>query len=564
MTVTNERLNGNRTNPFPMKDPLFVPRERYYDREFFELEKEHLWRRTWQMACRLEEIPEVGDFTEYVICDQSIIVVREREDRIRAFYNACRHRATELLKGSGSLLGGQIVCPFHGWRWNSDGSSSFVYGAEAFAAECLKPDDIKLQECLSDVWGGCVWINLDPEAAPLQEMLAPAAAILDPLALADMKVWWWKEVVLDVNWKMAMEAFLEGYHTMRTHTQLTMGAGEDWPAGSILYDTFEHGHSRFWMKPSDEPMSAEMFIEFARVLWEGQDAMTLERDVRVFEGIRNRPDAQENAAPVAIAALYEYSAGAGIPLPQLTPEQMGQWGGEVFLFPNFFVLPQYGNALSYRCRPYGDDPEKCLFEVWSLTLYPEGHDPGRASLMGRFAQDDEELGPDPEAGLQQHGAAAEGTPLGQLQGVAAGDGVGRRHHQLAPRGRPLHRRLAVGGSPGSSPDSCRTRKHPPPNRRTRSTSNPVGPISTCARASRSSRRHGVRVTSGRPPAGGRQNAVPAPWRSSRAANSSPPWNPWRTPGCARCLSATVRGVAWRARRVLSPSAPSPSANRGYG
>ena len=284
MTVTNERLNGKRTNPFPMQDPLFVPRERYYDREFFELEKEHLWRHTWQMACRLEEIPEVGDFTEYVICDQSIIVVREREDRIRAFYNACRHRATELLKGSGSLLGGQIVCPFHGWRWNSDGSSSFVYGAEAFAAECLKPDDIKLQECLSDVWGGCVWINLDPEAAPLQEMLAPAAAILDPLGLADMKVWWWKEIVLDVNWKMAMEAFLEGYHTMRTHTQLTMGAGEDWPAGSILYDTFEHGHSRFWMKPSDEPMSVEMFIEFARVLWEGQDAMTLERDVRRLRG----------------------------------------------------------------------------------------------------------------------------------------------------------------------------------------------------------------------------------------------------------------------------------------
>jgi hypothetical protein len=136
-------------------------------------------------------------------------------------------------------------------------------------------------------------------------------------------------------------------------------------------------------------MGIEMFIEFARVLWEGQDAMTLEQDVRVFEGLRHRPDAQENAAPVAIGALYEYAAGAGIPLPQLTPEQMGQWGGEIFLFPNFFVLPQYGNALSYRCRPHEDNPEKCRFEVWSLTLYPEGHEPGRATLRGRFAQDDE-------------------------------------------------------------------------------------------------------------------------------------------------------------------------------
>jgi len=389
MTLT-ERTSGNRTNPFPMQDRISVPRERYYDREFFELEKEKLWRHTWQVACRLEEIPEVGDFTEYVICDQSLLVVRESEQRIRTFYNACRHRATELLKGSGSLLGGQIVCPFHGWRWNSDGSNSFVYGSEAFAAECLKPEDIKLQECRSAVWGGCVWINLDLDAKPLEEMLLPAASILEALGFGDMKVWWWKEIVLDANWKLAMEAFLEGYHTMRTHPQLTMGLGEDWPAGAIGYETFDHGHSRFWIEPSDEPVSIEMFIEFARLLWEGQDAMTLENDVRVFEGLRRRPDAQENAAPIAISALYEYATGSGIPLPQLTPEQMTQWGGEIFLFPNFFVLPQYGNALSYRFRPFDDDPEKCLFEVWSLTLYPEGHEPGRATLRGRFAQDDEE------------------------------------------------------------------------------------------------------------------------------------------------------------------------------
>ncbi|HMD46462.1 MAG TPA: aromatic ring-hydroxylating dioxygenase subunit alpha [Acidimicrobiales bacterium] len=390
MTVADERLNGSRVNAHPMRDRLHVPRERYYDREFFELEKERLWRHTWQMACRLEEIPEVGDFTEYVICDQSILLVRESDDQIRAFYNACPHRATELLKGSGTLFGAQIVCPFHGWRWNSDGTSSFVYGREAFAAECLDPEDIKLKECRSDVWGGCVWINLDPDAEPLLEALSPAASILDPLGVANMRVWWWKEIVLHVNWKLAMEAFLEGYHTMRTHSQLTMGLGEAWDAGSISYETFDHGHSRFWGTPSDQTMPADVFIESARLLWEGQDAMTLERDVRVFEGIRHRPEAQTDAAPVAIAALYEYAQGAGIPLPVLTPQQMGQWGGEVFLFPNFFVLPQFGNALSYRCRPYGDDPEMCRFEVWSLTLYPLGEEPGRAVLSGRFAQDDAE------------------------------------------------------------------------------------------------------------------------------------------------------------------------------
>ncbi len=391
MTVVNERLNGTRMNPYPMRNDLFVPRERYYDRDFFELEKERLWRHTWLMAARLEEVPEVGDYTEFEICGQSIIVVRQSEDTVRAFHNVCRHRATELLKGSGTLLGGQIVCPFHGWRWNSDGSPSFLYGQEAFAAECLKPDDIKLQEVRSDTWGGCLFVNLDDEAPPLKEMLSPATDILDPLNFAQMRVWWWKEVVLNVNWKLAMEAFLEGWHVMRTHPELTLGAGEDYPADAIKYDTFEHGHSRFWVGDGEHgPIPADYFIENARVLWEGQDAMTLERDVRVFESIRHRPEAKDDAAPVAIAALYEYARGAGIPLPELTPTHMAQWGGEVFLFPNFFVLPQYGNALSYRCRPWNDDPEWCRFEVWSLTLYPEGEEPGRAQLKGRFAQDDVE------------------------------------------------------------------------------------------------------------------------------------------------------------------------------
>ncbi len=64
------------------------------------------------------------------------------------------------------------------------------------------------------------------------------------------------------------------------------------------------------------------------------------------------------------------------------------WGGQAFVFPNFFVLPQYANALCYRVRPYNNDPEWCRFEVWSLTTYPESFEPRRARLKGRYAQDD--------------------------------------------------------------------------------------------------------------------------------------------------------------------------------
>jgi phenylpropionate dioxygenase-like ring-hydroxylating dioxygenase large terminal subunit len=373
--------------PFAMRDPLHVPRERYYDREFFELEKEHLWPKVWQMACRLEEIPEPGDFVEYEICDQSIIVVRQADRSIKAFHNACRHRATQLAKGSGRLGGGQIVCPFHGWRWNLDGSNSLVYGEEAFAPECVRAEDLKLPECQVDTWGACVWINMDPDARPLRDALSPGAQLLDGVGVGNMRVWWWKEVILHANWKMAQEAFLEGYHTMRTHPQLTMGLGEAWDAAMLGYTTFDNGHARFQSAGINDGLTADQFIEFARVLWEGQDAMTLERDIRIFEGLRNKVPAGEDFGTAAVAALYEYAAGAGIPMAPLS-ESMSLWGGEVFLFPNYFMLPQFGNSLAYRIRPHNDDPEWCRFEVWSLTTYPEGQEPGRAALKGRFAQDD--------------------------------------------------------------------------------------------------------------------------------------------------------------------------------
>jgi len=131
MTQLDERTA---TVPFAVTDPWWIDRERYYDRTFFELERDRLWNSVWQMACRLEEIPAVGDYVEYTICDQSVLVVRTGPEQIKGYYNACRHRATQLALGCGSFRGGQIVCPFHGWRWNIDGSPSFIYGAEGFAA----------------------------------------------------------------------------------------------------------------------------------------------------------------------------------------------------------------------------------------------------------------------------------------------------------------------------------------------------------------------------------------------------------------------------------------------
>jgi phenylpropionate dioxygenase-like ring-hydroxylating dioxygenase large terminal subunit len=384
--------------PFAMSDRSFVPKERYFSREFFELEKKYLWPYAWQMAARLEEIPHPGDFVEYEIAGNSVLIVRQQDGSVKALHNACRHRATELAKGCGRFGGGQIVCPFHGWRYNLDGSSSFVFVESVFEPECMKPEDLRLQECLVEVWAGMVWINLDLNARPLREALRPVADLLDGIGVGNMRVKWWKQVILKANWKLVQEAFLEGYHVMQTHPQLLMGADMDIAAAQTFgtdYTAFRNGHARFQSGVAEQTLESDVwdpdsFIEFNRLLADGQDAMAVDQDIKVFRGIRNKEGADSsNFGAEALKALYAYAEGAGIPMAPYSSENMRLWGGEIFLFPNSFMLPMYGNCLCYRMRPYNDDPEQCLFDVWSLTTYPGGEEPERAELLGVFDKEDE-------------------------------------------------------------------------------------------------------------------------------------------------------------------------------
>ena len=122
--------------PFRIANPELIPAERYYDPEFFELEKKHLWPHVWQMACRLEEIPEVGDYTVYDIFDKSVIMIHTSEG-VKGFLNACRHRGVKLAHGPGKCGAEGFVCPFHGWRWNAEGENTFVFGKRIFSEEII-------------------------------------------------------------------------------------------------------------------------------------------------------------------------------------------------------------------------------------------------------------------------------------------------------------------------------------------------------------------------------------------------------------------------------------------
>ena len=139
--------------------PHGISTGRYIDPDFARLEYEKLWSRVWQAAARLDEIPEVGDYTTYNIGDQSVFLVRVDESTVKAYHNFCPHRGTALAEGCGTFENSRIICPFHGWRWDLHGKNHFVLERQEFRDGQLRDSDVALKEVHAVVFAGFVFIN---------------------------------------------------------------------------------------------------------------------------------------------------------------------------------------------------------------------------------------------------------------------------------------------------------------------------------------------------------------------------------------------------------------------
>ena len=174
----------------------FVPKERYTTRGFLDLEMTRLWPRVWQIACREEELPSAGDWVEYQIGDQSILIVRGDTGGISAFHNACLHRGTRLAEGHGRFKGERIRCPYHGWCYALDGRLQDVPDRHEFRD---LPAEMRLGPVRAECWGGFVFVNMDPDAEPLLEFLDPLPTLLAPYRLHEMRFRSYMTTVLPAN-----------------------------------------------------------------------------------------------------------------------------------------------------------------------------------------------------------------------------------------------------------------------------------------------------------------------------------------------------------------------------
>ncbi|OMC07954.1 (2Fe-2S)-binding protein, partial [Mycolicibacter heraklionensis] len=207
-----------------LANPVMIGAQAYTCPDYARAERDKLWRKVWQQVGRVEDLPEVGSYLTYDILDDSILVVRTGPNEFRAHYNVCMHRGRRLVdtpagcKNACARTRKSFVCGFHGWTYGLDGACTHIREQDDWQGT-LTPENTHLGSVRVDTWGGWLWINMDPECESLADYLFPAAKILEPFGLENMRYKWRRWLEFDCNWKVAMEAFNETYHVYTTHPE---------------------------------------------------------------------------------------------------------------------------------------------------------------------------------------------------------------------------------------------------------------------------------------------------------------------------------------------------------
>ncbi|HEY6482293.1 MAG TPA: aromatic ring-hydroxylating dioxygenase subunit alpha [Steroidobacteraceae bacterium] len=227
-----------------------LPSSWYYCDEIYRLEKERIFCREWICAAREEELPRPGDFRVLDLIGESILLVRNRQGALRAFYNVCRHRGSRLCRTAeapipgmavqGGVVGARsILCPYHQWSYDLDGN--LIAAPHLGALPGFDKSRIQLYPVGVECWGGFVFVNLTPAAAGcFAQQLGEIPARIARYPLAELRIGHTIHYEVAANWKSICENYNECYHCGGVHPELCSvvpafreagGAGLDWLRG---------------------------------------------------------------------------------------------------------------------------------------------------------------------------------------------------------------------------------------------------------------------------------------------------------------------------------------------
>lgn len=338
---------------------LDVPHpSRYHSREFMELEWKFLWPRVWLLAGVTADIPEVGDYTVFAIGYEEIIVVRQDDGSIKAFYNVCPHRGNKVcLNEQGSVP--RFTCAFHGWQFGCDGKLERITDEETFDPRLIahRPG---LSEVRCDAIGGLIFVNMDGKAPPLREWIGLPEGYIENYEIDRMRVVRHVRSEWRANWKTGVDSFYETYHLPHIHPQ-TQGVMEDFSQ----VDLYPNGFSRMIVPigvKSHRVADRETIDPYQQFMMQeaGIDPATFEGspdDVRVAIQRAKR----ERGKALGLAYYDQLTDG------QLTDS----WA--TGYFPNVQIGMHPEGVFIMRFLPHPTDPERFFYD--NMTMIRPVDDP---------------------------------------------------------------------------------------------------------------------------------------------------------------------------------------------
>lgn len=228
-----------------------IPRRRYTDPRLYDLELERVFRGTWLPVANACELPKPGSYLTFDLGYAPVVVVRGKDNVIRAFLNSCAHRGAPVAREA-SGCASRLTCRYHAWTYDLEGNLLGIPGKQDFGG--LDRTGLGLRALRCEQWGELVFISFAQDAAPLDEWLAPfdrryRNIVSTPLRLADRR-----SRTLECNWKAAVEAFYEGYHLPSTHTQTAALAFD---AAETRYQVHANGHGSMFLRYHPQALSRQ-------------------------------------------------------------------------------------------------------------------------------------------------------------------------------------------------------------------------------------------------------------------------------------------------------------------
>ena len=342
--------------------------ERYTSAEYAALENEKMWPNVWQFAAREEDFPNPGDTIVFDNAGKSYLIVRQDDGSVKAFYNVCLHRGRRIRSQSGNAS--ELKCPFHGFSWNRDGGLNNIPCAWDF--EHLDKNKMALPELRVESWHGFVMISEKQDIAPFRDWLGPAAAHWDSWNLDECYTAIWVGRVLNCNWKVAAEAFMEAFHSVTTHPQILPFTGD----ANTRYDLYDdHVNRAITPSAAASPHVAHLYDQ-NMVL----DKLNSTGGRRALEGsdfdMERAKKGLDEDDPVLARKLmaennrHSFGESSGRDFSDISDSEMID-SFTYNIFPNFAPWGGFVPNLVYRWTT-GKDQDHCMMEIRVLQRAKNG------------------------------------------------------------------------------------------------------------------------------------------------------------------------------------------------